>query len=154
MAADDAQSVRAQRERWRLAKRAQRGSPIINVRPVSSDFKLAVLAERDRRKNRTYREWANLCDLDFEMMWRKSEFAADVWAAREMLIAELGVAGNSPTRIATWLKREGLTGSYAEDSVRPMVYDALDVIRALESACLKGSDEPFWTPFKFNATGD
>ena len=154
MAGDEDEGVRAQRERWRLAKRAQRGSPVINVRPVSSDFKQAVLAEKNRRKKRTYRDWTRLRDLDFEMMWRKSEFAAEVWAARELLVAELGKAGNSPTRIAKWLQQEGLAGAYAESSVRPMVYEALGVIKDLESACMKGSNEPFWAPFKFTAAGD
>lgn len=154
MAADDNEGVRAQRESWRLAKRAQRGSPVITARPVSSDFKQAVLAERDRRKKRNYRDWARLRDLDYEMMWRKSQFAADVWAARELLVAELGEAGNSPTRIAKWLWREGLSGAYAESSVRPMVYEAFEVIKDLESVGMKGSDEPFWAPFKLNAAGN
>ena len=153
MAVDVPESVKARRERWRLAKRAQRGSPVITVRPVSPVFKLAVLAERDRRIERRYLDWLELDVPDFEFFWRKSRFAANVWAARTLLVAELGEAGNSPSRIARWLRDEGLAGAYSEGSVRPMVYDAFEVINVLESVCMKGSNEPFWAPFKFNVSG-
>lgn len=154
MAVDEVDRVRAQRERWRRAKRAQRGSPVITVLPVSSDFKLAVLAERDRRLERRYMDWLELDVPDYEFFWRRSRFATNVWAARTLLVAELGEAGNSPTRVARWLRDEGLAEHYSEDSVRPMVYEAFKVIKELESVCMKGSNEPFWAPFKFNAAGD
>lgn len=120
---------------------------------MSDQFKLAVLAERDRRLKRSYRDWAVLDYPDFDQLWRKRSFAASVWAAKTLLVAEFGDVGNSPTRIACWLRDEGFVGDYAKESVRPLVYEARKIIATLERVGMKGGAEPFWPPFSFGDGG-
>lgn len=153
-------------ERWRRNKRDERArKPKPAPAVLSPEFVVRVMAERDRRA-------AAVQKLD---LWRwESEkvavptpqakrlgrhilagggvFAADVWAARILIEAELGAGKATPTRIAKHLSESGRWTRYRQGSLRTMVYKALGTARVkgtieiLESS-LDDSGEPYWPEF-------
>lgn len=135
------------RERWKLAKRAQRAKAKAPARLVSDEFKKAVFMERDRRSKIPWRSWMELDLRDPDAAFRRSRFLADVWAARTILEAEIGKTAVGPTRIAEWLWDQNLHGHYAKSSIRMMVHRASKLISKLEQTSRRGDNMPFWPPF-------
>lgn len=136
------------RERWRLAKRAQRSRKKPRPLPVCPVYREAVLDERDRRASSAYHARRMVNGIYVEVARRLPGFVADVWAARTLLLAEWGKLGDSPSRIARWLWDEGRTNYYAQSSLRPRVYAALKIIADLERYGPTPADPPFWLPWE------
>jgi hypothetical protein len=138
-------ATEARRMRWKLTKRAQRERAKPPVRSVSPERLEALLEERDRRADSAWWARRRVNGVLVPVADRMSWFVADVWLAREVLRETHGENGATPTRIARWLWNEGRQGSYAESSLRPMVYQAFRIIAELESYGRTEGDPPFWT---------
>lgn len=136
------------RERWHLAKRAQRSRKKPKPLPVCPVYKVAVFDEWDRRVNSAYHARRMVNGIYVDVARRLPGFVADVWAARTILRAEWGKRGDTPTRIARWLWDEDRTNYYAQSSLRPRVHAAIKIIADLERYGPTPADPPFWLPWE------
>jgi hypothetical protein len=136
------------RERWRLAKRAQRSRKKPMPLPVCPVYRDAVFDERDRRVSSSYHARRLVNGIYVEVARRLPGLVADVWAARTILRAECGKLGDSPSRIARWLWDEGRANYYSQSSLRPRVHAAIKIIADLERYGPTPADPPFWRPWK------
>jgi hypothetical protein len=121
-----------QRARWRAAKALWRNKRRQSPHCLDENFAAAVERERKMRTANAHRLWCFKDDRVRAISGWPACFAASVWAAREILTAQLGPAGNSPTRIARYLIARAQIGDYRISSVRPMVYVAMRNIVVLE----------------------
>ena len=140
--------IEIKRERWRLAKRAQRSRKKPQPLPVCPVYREAVLDERDRRASSAYHARRMVNGIYVEVARRLPGFVADVWAAKTMLRAEWGKFGDSPSRIARWLWDENRANYYAQSSLRPRVHAAIKIIADLEQYGPTPVDPPFWEPWE------
>lgn len=121
-----------QRARWRAAKASWRGKRQKSRLSLNEEFVAAVEIERETRTANATRLWCFRDDRVRAISGWPTRFAASVWAAREILTAQLGSLGNSPTKIANYLIARDQIGDYRSASVRPMVYVAMRNIALLE----------------------
>jgi len=121
-----------QRARWREAKALWRNKRRQSPHHLDEEFAAAVELEREIRTANAHRLRSFKDDRVRAISGLPTCFAASVWAAREILKAQLGAVGNSPTKIANYLISRDRTGDYRTASVRPMVYIAMRNIAVLE----------------------
>jgi len=124
----------SQRARWRAAKASWRAKRQTNPPSLNEEFAAAVELERETRAANAHRLWCFRDDRVRAISGWPTRFAASVWAAREILTAQLGPLGNSPTKIANYLISRNQIGDYRQASVRPMIYVAMRNITLLEEA--------------------
>jgi hypothetical protein len=134
------------RGRWRRNKRVERARkktppPL----PPSEEFVWRVMAERDRRRE-NYPYW-----LTWNIDWHDGrgtfEFQTDVWSARTILAAQFGKSNVTAGKIARWMSGQGLNHGYKPNSLRTMVYRALEAIEIMETYATPRRPVPHWPAF-------
>jgi hypothetical protein len=134
------------RARWRRNKRDERArKKPPPAPPPSNAFVAQVVAERDRRRA-DYPGWLWICP-----QWHGGrgsyEFQTDVWAARSILAKQFGRSNVTAGKIARWLSAHGLEHGYKPNSLRTMVYRAIDAIEIMETYTTSRRSAPHWLTF-------
>jgi len=143
-----------QRERWRRNKRAQRDrekrTPL-TPEAGPADYVEAVFRERDRRANLDHAGYLLRYSHYFAPgSWEKAiGFAADVWAASEVVKARYGSDRATVRAIREQLEEWGRTHDYKRDSLRAMIRKAQRRITLLEETGHPWNSEPYWAPFDY-----
>ncbi len=140
------------RDRWRRNKKAARDRKTTSESKPSAAFMRRVMKARDRRTQVSSNvHWLWRPSGYFEAAsWEKAiGFAADVWLAKTVLSKQIGHDSVSPTRISRWLTDHGRDWGYSANSLRKMVYAALERIELLQTNGEPWSPhKPYWRPFK------
>lgn len=141
-----------QRARWKRNKAAERARRSPYPKSPSSQFRVRLLTERDRRASTDDQSVIRPGHHFFESgaYERAIRFAADVWAADTWLKEEWGPKGAMPRRVAKWLETHGAPHDYSEKSLPKMIRKARLRIELLERPWPWNFDKPIWAAFDPN----